>query len=85
MKGQAKLTGLGYFGLLLMFIGAAIGSGIWMFYQINKAELSTALWWGGIFAIPGMVIVVLNDGRNRREESKELPVTNSQATDTQEK
>ena len=58
-----------HFGLLLMFIGAAIGSAIWMMYLINKAELSTALWWVGMFAIPGMVIVVLNDGRNRRDES----------------
>lgn len=64
MKGQPKLTGIGCFGLLLMFIGAA-----WMMYLINKAELSTALLWGGIFAIPGMVIVVLNDGRNRRDKS----------------
>ncbi|MEW5511771.1 hypothetical protein ABGT16_04055 [Pseudomonas asiatica] len=69
MKGQPKLTGFGYFGLLLMFIGAAIWSAICMMYLINKAELSTALLWGGIFAIPGMVIVVLNDGRNRRGES----------------
>lgn len=69
MKGQPNLTGLGYFGLLLMFIGAAIGSAIWMMYLINKAELSTALWWGGLFAIPGIVIIVLNDGRNHRDES----------------
>ena len=66
MKGQPKLTGLGYFGLLLMFIGAGIGSVIWMIYLINKAELSRALWWGGMVAIPGIVIVVLNDGSNRR-------------------
>jgi hypothetical protein len=66
MKGQPKLTGLGYFGLLLMFIGAGIGSVIWMMYLINKAELSRALWWGGMVAIPGIVIVVLNDGSNRR-------------------
>ena len=66
MKVQPKLTGLGYFGLLLMFIGAGIGSVIWMMYLINKAELSRALWWGGMVAIPGIVIVVLNDGSNRR-------------------
>lgn len=46
MKGQPKLTGFGYFGLLLMFIGAAIWSAICMMYLINKAELSTALLWG---------------------------------------
>lgn len=71
MTGQPKLTGFGYFGLLLMFIGAAIWSAISMMYLINKAELSTALLWGGIFAIPGMVIVVLNDGRNRRNRRDE--------------
>ena len=69
MKEQPKLTSFGHFGLLLMFIGAAIGSWLWMMYLINKAEISTALLWGGTFAIPGIIMVVLNDGRNRRDES----------------
>lgn len=66
---QPKLTGFGYFGILLMFIGVAIGSAILMMYLINKAEFSTALLWGAIFAVPGIVIVALNDDHNRRNES----------------